>query len=67
MSGLLDGKTALVTGGGGGIGRATALAMAREGARLAVADYMADAAAETVAQINAAGGQAITLTGDVTR
>jgi NAD(P)-dependent dehydrogenase (short-subunit alcohol dehydrogenase family) len=67
MSGLLDGKTALVTGGGGGIGRATALAMAREGARVAVADYMADAAAETVAQINAAGGQAITLTGDVTR
>jgi len=67
MSGLLDGKTALVTGGGGGIGRATALAFAREGARVAVADYAADTAAETVAQINAAGGQAITLTGDVTR
>jgi len=67
MPGLLDGKTALVTGGGGGIGRATALAFAREGARLAVADYAADAAAGTVAQINAAGGQAITLTGDVTR
>ncbi len=66
MSGLLDGKTALVTGGGGGIGRATALAMAREGARVAVADYMADGAAGTVAQINAGGGQAITLTGDVT-
>lgn len=66
MSGLLDGKTALVTGGGGGIGRATALAFAREGARVAVADYMADAAAETVGQINAGGGQAITLTGDVT-
>jgi NAD(P)-dependent dehydrogenase (short-subunit alcohol dehydrogenase family) len=41
--------------------------MAREGARVAVADYMADAAAATVGQINAAGGQAITLTGDVTR
>jgi NAD(P)-dependent dehydrogenase (short-subunit alcohol dehydrogenase family) len=66
MPGLLDGKTALVTGGGGGIGRATALAFAREGARLAVADYAAENAAETVAQINAAGGQAITLTGDVT-
>ena len=66
MSGLLDGKTALVTGGGGGIGRATALAFAREGARVAVADYRADGAAETVAQINAGGGQAITLTGDVT-
>lgn len=67
MPGMLDGKSALVTGGGGGIGRATALAMAREGARVAVADFMADAAAETVALVNAAGGQAITLTGDVTR
>lgn len=66
MAGLLEGKSALVTGGGGGIGRATALAFAREGARVAVADYAAGAAAETVAQINAAGGQAITLTGDVT-
>jgi NAD(P)-dependent dehydrogenase (short-subunit alcohol dehydrogenase family) len=67
MSGLLEGKSALITGGGGGIGRATALAFAREGARVAVADYAADTAAETVARINAAGGQAITLTGDVTR
>jgi NAD(P)-dependent dehydrogenase (short-subunit alcohol dehydrogenase family) len=67
MAGLLEGKSALVTGGGGGIGRATALAFAREGARVAVADYAADAAVETVALVNAAGGQAITLTGDVTR
>jgi NAD(P)-dependent dehydrogenase (short-subunit alcohol dehydrogenase family) len=67
MAGLLEGKSALITGGGGGIGRATALAFAREGARLAVADYAADMAAETVALVNAAGGQAITLTGDVTR
>ncbi len=67
MPGLLEGKSALVTGGGGGIGRATALAMAREGARVAVADYAAETAAETVAMVNAAGGQAITLTGDVTR
>ena len=67
MAGLLDGKSALVTGGGGGIGRATALAFAREGARVAVADYAAETAAETVAMVNAAGGQAITLTGDVAR
>ena len=67
MAGLLDGKSALVTGGGGGIGRATALALAREGARVAVADIAADAARETVALVNAAGGQAISIAGEVTR
>jgi NAD(P)-dependent dehydrogenase (short-subunit alcohol dehydrogenase family) len=66
MAGLLDGKSALITGGGGGIGRATALIFAREGARIAVADANPDAAAETVAQVNAAGGQAMSLSGDVT-
>jgi len=64
---MLDGKSALITGGGGGIGRATALAFAREGARVAVADLMAEAARETVALVNAAGGQAISLSGDVSR
>src|SRR5438045_6347159 len=67
MTGIVEGKIALVTGGGGGIGRAAALAFAREGARVAVADFAAAAAHGTVAQINADGGQAITLTGDVTR
>jgi NAD(P)-dependent dehydrogenase (short-subunit alcohol dehydrogenase family) len=67
MAGLLDGKAALITGGGGGIGRATALAFAREGARVAVADIATDAARETVALVNAAGGQAISLAGEVTR
>jgi NAD(P)-dependent dehydrogenase (short-subunit alcohol dehydrogenase family) len=67
MAGLLDGKAALITGGGGGIGRATALAFAREGARVAVADVELEAARETVGQVNAAGGQAISLSGDVTR
>jgi NAD(P)-dependent dehydrogenase (short-subunit alcohol dehydrogenase family) len=66
MAGLLDGKSALITGGGGGIGRATSLAFAREGARVAVADASEQTARETVALINAAGGQAMTLTGDVT-
>ena len=66
MAGLLEGKSALITGGGGGIGRATALAFAREGARLAVADANLEAAQQTVALVNAAGGQAISLTGDVT-
>lgn len=67
MTGILDGKTALVTGGGNGIGRAAALAFAREGARVAVADFEAEAARETVALVNAAGGQALSLSGDVTK
>jgi NAD(P)-dependent dehydrogenase (short-subunit alcohol dehydrogenase family) len=67
MAGILDGKSTLITGGGGGIGRATALAFAREGARVAVADLVAEAARETVALVNAAGGQAISLSGDVSR
>jgi NAD(P)-dependent dehydrogenase (short-subunit alcohol dehydrogenase family) len=67
MVGMLDGKVALVTGGGGDIGRATALAMVREGARVAVADLAAAAAHDTAALINTAGGQAIALVGDVTR
>jgi len=66
MAGLLDGKSALITGGGGGIGRATALAFAREGARVAVADAAEPGARETVTLINQAGGQAMSLTGDVT-
>ncbi|HZT89241.1 MAG TPA: glucose 1-dehydrogenase [Stellaceae bacterium] len=67
MAGLLEGKTALITGAGGGIGRAAALAFAREGARVAVADFAAEAARETMDLINAAGSQAIVLLGDVTR
>ena len=66
MTGMLEGKVALVTGGGNGIGREAALAFAREGARVAVADYEAESARETVAMINGAGGQAISLSGDVT-
>ncbi|WP_050402030.1 SDR family NAD(P)-dependent oxidoreductase [Bradyrhizobium embrapense] len=66
MTGILDGKAALVTGGGSGIGRATAIAMAREGARVAVSDLSRDGIDETVALINAAGGQSIAIQGDVT-
>ena len=65
MTGILAGKSALVTGGASGIGRATALAMAREGARVAVADQTEAGAAGTVAMINAAGGQAIAIAADV--
>ncbi len=67
MAGLLAGKSALVTGGASGIGRATALAMAREGARIAIADQTEAGAAETVAMVNAAGGQAIAIGADVSR
>ena len=66
MAGMLDGKVALVTGGGNGIGREAALIFAREGARVAVADYEADSAQQTVSLINGGGGQAISLSGDVT-
>jgi len=66
MQGLVAGKSALVTGGASGIGRATSLALAREGARVAVADQSAEGAAATVAEINRAGGQAISIALDVT-
>jgi NAD(P)-dependent dehydrogenase (short-subunit alcohol dehydrogenase family) len=62
----LEGKSALVTGGASGIGRATALAFAREGARVAVADIMQDAAQRTVNEIKAMGGQAMAIACDVT-
>ncbi|MFN3743138.1 MAG: glucose 1-dehydrogenase [Hyphomicrobiaceae bacterium] len=67
MAGLLEGKAALVTGGARGIGRAAALAFAREGARLVVSDLLAEGAQETVAMINAGGGQAVSVSGDVTK
>ncbi len=66
MAGMLEGKVALVTGGGNGIGREAALAFAREGARVAVADYEAESAQQTVSLINGGGGQAVSLSGDVT-
>ncbi|HEX7488785.1 MAG TPA: SDR family NAD(P)-dependent oxidoreductase, partial [Anaeromyxobacteraceae bacterium] len=68
MPGLLEGKVAIVTGAGGGIGRAHALALAREGARLVVNDLGgdrhgggrgSDAADRVVEEIKAAGGEAV--------
>lgn len=67
MTRLLEGKSALVTGAGSGIGRATAIAMAREGARVTVADLTGSSAGDTVAAILAAGGMAQAVVADVTR
>ena len=67
MAGMLERKAAVITGGGRGIGRATALLFAREGARVMVSDASADGARETVSLINAAGGQALSHAGDVTK
>jgi len=63
--GRLTGKAALVTGGGSGIGRASCVLFAREGARVAVADWRHDAAEETVTLIRTAGGEALAMSGDV--
>jgi 2-hydroxycyclohexanecarboxyl-CoA dehydrogenase len=59
-------RVALVTGGASGIGREICLALANEGRRVAVADLNADGAAETVAAITDAGGEAIAVPIDVT-
>ena len=66
MTQVLAGKTALVTGGSRGIGRAVALRLAQDGARVAI-NYRNDASAaqDTVAQIVAAGGDAFALCADV--
>ena len=66
MTRNLEGKSALVTGGASGIGRATALAFAREGARVAVADILEETAQNTVSEIKAMGGQALAIACDVT-
>ncbi len=61
----LDGKVAIVTGGGSGLGRASAVALAAAGARVAVGDVDDDGAAATVAEIEQAGGDAFALHTDV--
>jgi NAD(P)-dependent dehydrogenase (short-subunit alcohol dehydrogenase family) len=67
MAGQLQDKVALVTGGGRGIGRATALAMAREGARVVIANRSVAEGEETVCLITDAGGEATFVQTDVTR
>jgi NAD(P)-dependent dehydrogenase (short-subunit alcohol dehydrogenase family) len=61
------GKSVLVTGGAGGIGRATALAFAQAGARVAVSDRTVAGGEQTVAMIRQAGGEAVFILADVTK
>jgi len=67
MAGLLNGKVTLVTGAASGIGRAAAIAFAREGAKVLVADMIEDAGRETVKLVNDAGGEAAFFKCDVAR
>ncbi|HJY83240.1 MAG TPA: SDR family NAD(P)-dependent oxidoreductase, partial [Candidatus Binatia bacterium] len=65
MAGLVTGKVALVTGASSGIGRASALAFAREGAKVVVADVSVEGGEETVRLIQQNGGEAVFVKTDV--
>jgi NAD(P)-dependent dehydrogenase (short-subunit alcohol dehydrogenase family) len=65
MAGKLQDKVVLVTGGGSGIGRATSMLLAREGAKVMIADYVPESAEKTVKTIKDAGGTASCLAADV--
>src|SRR5579863_9695049 len=65
MAGLVQGKIALVTGGGSGIGRATAIALSREGAKIMIADYVPEGGERTVKMIREKGGDASFIHADV--
>ena len=67
MAGWFEGKVALVTGAGSGIGRASAVAFAREGAKVVVADVVAGGGEETVRTIREAGGEAMFVKTDVSK
>jgi NAD(P)-dependent dehydrogenase (short-subunit alcohol dehydrogenase family) len=65
MAGLLENKVVLVTGGGSGIGRATSLLLAKQGAKVMIADYVPESAERTVKLIKDAGGNANCIPADV--
>ena len=67
MSTWFNGEVALVTGGSSGIGQATALAFAAEGARVVVASRRSEESTETVRLIQAGGGDAVFVRTDVTK
>ena len=65
MTGMMEGKAGLVTGSGSGIGRASALALAKEGAKVMISDVSEEAGQETVQMIKDLGGEAAFLKCDV--
>jgi NAD(P)-dependent dehydrogenase (short-subunit alcohol dehydrogenase family) len=65
MAGRLDGKVALITGAGSGIGKSSAILMAKEGAKVGVLGRSEDELKKTAEEINKAGGQALILDADV--
>lgn len=65
MAHILDGKVALITGASSGIGEATALALAAEGAKVALVARRADKLEQLEKQITSSGGQALSITTDV--
>src|SRR4029453_249653 len=65
MAGRLNGKVALITGAGMGMGREASTLFASEGARIVVCDINEKAAKETVALVEKAGGKAVAAVGDV--
>ena len=65
--GLLEGRVAIVTGAGSGIGKATALRMSQEGAKMVVVDIVSDDGQETLATIEERGGEGIFVETDVTK
>jgi NAD(P)-dependent dehydrogenase (short-subunit alcohol dehydrogenase family) len=65
MATQLQGKVILVTGGGSGIGRATSALLARQGAKVMIADYVPESAERTVKMIKDAGGEASCIAADV--
>lgn len=67
MASMPERKVALVTDGGRGIGRQTAVLFAREGARVVVAELSADGAKETAALITKAGGEATAVAADISK
>ncbi len=67
MAGILEGKSSIITGASSGIGRATALIFAREGARLVLADVMEEGGQETLRMVKELGAEALFLKTDVTK